>query len=107
MGKTIEIWQLKEEHVEFMFMGTSYWEKKGKEVRSSMYEKVYTFEEPRPMTCEDVYMVFNVQRPSDFTGHSLSVSDVVVFRNGADASAWFCDSIGFTDITSQFFQKSI
>lgn len=46
---------------------------------------------------EMIYEKFNIDRPSDFTGHSLSVSDVVVLRNGSDSEneAYFVDSVGF------------
>lgn len=40
---------------------------------------------------EHIYHKFNVERPKDFNGHSLSVSDVV----GLDGEYYFCDSIGF------------
>ena len=32
---------------------------------------------------EAIYRKFNLERPDDFTGHSLSVSDVVVVRDQA------------------------
>ena len=40
---------------------------------------------------EAIYRKFNLERPDDFTGHSLSVSDVVVVRN----QAFYVDSFGF------------
>lgn len=40
---------------------------------------------------EAIYRKFNLERPDDFTGHSLSVSDVVVVRD----QAFYVDSFGF------------
>ena len=44
---------------------------------------------------EDIYRRFNPQGHPLFRGHSLSVSDVVV----TDRGAFFCDSIGFKEIS--------
>lgn len=44
---------------------------------------------------EEVYTLFNVDPPEDFSGHSMSVSDVVV----ESRTAFFCDSIGFRQVT--------
>lgn len=40
---------------------------------------------------ESAFYVFNQERPEDFKGHSLSVSDVVVLDN----TAYYVDSVGF------------
>lgn len=47
---------------------------------------------------EDVFFKFNVEKPIDFTGHSLSVSDVVEILDGENKGAYFCDSFGFKEI---------
>ena len=45
-----------------------------------------------------IYERFNIQRPADFTGHSLSVSDVVVLNDGSTVKAYYVDSIGFAEL---------
>ena len=40
---------------------------------------------------EAVFVKFNLDRPEDFKGHSLSVSDVVVM----DDKAYYVDAVGF------------
>ena len=60
------------------------------------YALVYTFESEDALTLEDIYRIFNdrifnVERPEDFKGHSLSVSDVVKMPDGY----WYCDSFGW------------
>ena len=50
------------------------------------------------MTLEGIYEKFNLYRPEDFHGHSLSVSDVVVISRNGKRQAFFVDTIGFKDI---------
>lgn len=37
-------------------------------------------------------------RPDDFTGHSLSVSDIVALRQNGVVSCHYVDSIGFQEL---------
>ena len=61
----------------------------------SQYKKVYEGEVPEmfdlSMVLESIFEKFNLQQPSDFHGHSLSVSDVVVL----DGANYYCDSYGW------------
>ena len=63
-----------------------------------------TVEASSPLAaCEKLFMLFNVEPPREYTGRSMSVSDVVCLwevtsRNEAPATAWYCDSIGFKRI---------
>ena len=53
------------------------------------------FQKLRPGT---EYAKFNVSRPDDFTGHSLSVSDIVALRQNGVVSCHYVDSIGFQEL---------
>lgn len=44
---------------------------------------------------EALYTKFNTNRPADFRGHSLSVSDLVALEA---TGTYFCDSIGWKQI---------
>lgn len=69
------------------------------EVDSKIYDKVYDNEvECRDL--EDVFRVFNVERPEDFKGRSLSVSDVVeVYESeNVERGFYFCDRYGYEQI---------
>ena len=44
---------------------------------------------------EELFIQFNVHRPADFKGHSLSVSDVVALKRQGQVDAFFVDSFGF------------
>lgn len=64
------------------------------------YKKVYegTTEIDKEKTnnqiLEILFEIFNVTRPSDFKGHSLSVGDIVVLNK----QAYICDSFGWNKI---------
>ena len=53
---------------------------------------------------EDVFKKFNNDRPEDFKGRSLSVSDVVVLEDKEGSSAHFVDTVGMADVTDLFFE---
>lgn len=68
----------------------------------------FTFENTASLdektTLDDIYCRFNIDRPSDFFGHSLSVSDVVVLHRKGKTDSYFVDNIGFQPVTD-FFKK--
>lgn len=43
---------------------------------------------------DDLFEKFNINHPSDFTGHSLSVSDIVEL----DGKNYYCDSVGWVEL---------
>ena len=47
---------------------------------------------------EELYVTFNLRRPPDFSGHSLSVSDVVMLNREGKAGAYYVDRIGFKEL---------
>lgn len=71
----------------------------GGRIRSEIYHKVFDGD----VECsglEDVYAMFNENHPESFTGHSLSVSDIVEIENSdiVEKGFYFCDSFGFKKI---------
>lgn len=58
-------------------------------------------------TLDGIYERFNIQRPADFTGHSLSVSDVVVLNDGSTVKAYYVDSIGFAELPDFFKERNM
>ncbi len=66
-------------------------------VNSSIYDKVFSGD----VDCnglEDVYRMFNTDRPKGYTGRSLSVSDVVEITECKSKGFYFCDNVGFEKI---------
>lgn len=69
------------------------------------YNSVYKGTLEPGMTLDSLYTKFNVGRPEDFKGHSLSVSDVIVVSDEHGKTAWFVDSFGFTQLPDFFSQQ--
>jgi len=59
------------------------------------YDLVYSGYMRPHETLENLFNKFNMERPDDFKGHSLSVSDVVIVREHGKNTAYYVDSIGF------------
>lgn len=76
--------------------------RQGKEPEFDHYEVVYVSPLPpykdQTMLLEGLYEKFNLDRPSDFRGHSLSVGDIVALKTGNIVSCHFVDSIGFVEL---------
>jgi len=53
---------------------------------------------PNNEVLEELFQVFNLSRPQDFEGHSLSVSDVIMLNQDGKISAHYVDSIGFKEL---------
>ena len=106
---TFDIYQLADtdEASEILFQSLDKWKQRGISVNHADYEKVYSGELRHGETLEDIYETFNVHHPADFTGHSLSVSDVVVIHQYGRDRAFFCDSVGFPEIKGFFEEKVI
>ncbi|MBR0341631.1 MAG: ImmA/IrrE family metallo-endopeptidase [Oscillospiraceae bacterium] len=81
-----------------MFLGAEYLEIHGIPVSPDDYRQVYRGNLEPGTSLEDIYERFNLNRPDDFTGHSLSVGDVVVFSRGGTRQASFVDIVGFKDL---------
>ena len=94
------IYQLKdtEETRDIRFMNMDYLEKEGISVSRENYTLVYTGEFTEGMSLEDIYTKFNIDHPADFTGHSLSVSDVVVLHQDGENTSHYVDSVGYREI---------
>lgn len=74
------------------------------------YEAVYAhgirISEDVTQTLENLYYIFNQARPEDFKGHSLSVSDIVALKRDGVVSYYYCDSVGFREL-SDFGRESV
>ena len=94
------IYQLKDsaETRDIRFMDMDYLEKEGIPVSRENYTLVYTGELKEGMSLEDIYTKFNIDHPADFTGHSLSVSDVVVLHQDGENTSHYVDSVGYREI---------
>ena len=104
---SFSIYQLKggNETLDYRFEPLDSIHRNGLSVKPENYELVYE----APMTAKDdlesIYTRFNVDRPADFTGHSLSVSDIVVLHQNGKDTAHYCDRAGFSEVP-EFLQPA-
>lgn len=97
---SFSIYQLKggSETLDYRFEPLDAIRNNGLSVKPENYEQVYT----APLTAKDdlerIYTRFNVDRPADFKGHSLSVSDIVVLHQNGKDTAHYCDRFGFSQV---------
>ncbi len=104
---TFSIYQLKDDvPVDFHFRPLEEVQGKGLAVDPANYEKEYTAPLTPDMGLERIFEKFNIDRPEDFKGHSLSVSDVIVLHQNGKDTAHYTDSIGFVDISKNFLLEN-
>ena len=70
----------------------------GLSVEPTHYELVYAAPFTPGETLETIYRDLNVDRPANFHGHSLSISDIVVLREYGKDTAHYCDRFGFSKV---------
>lgn len=103
-GDSFAIFQLKDrpEQARLLFMNSDYWAQQGIPITRKHYELCYTAPLARSgstaQTLEGLYYTFNQERPADFTGHSLSVGDVVALKQGGEVTYHFVDSFGYKEL---------
>lgn len=103
---TYEILQIKDgsNGEYYCFWGMNYVQKNGLQINVGDYESKYQGELKPGETLDTLYERFNLYRPEDFTGHSLSVSDVIVLKSGGDKKAFYVDYVGFSE-RKDFFEE--
>lgn len=92
---------------DYRFMNLDFVKRHGMEVSRADYELIYAAPLTEKDTLDGIYERFNIQRPADFTGHSLSVSDVVVLNDGSTVKAYYVDSIGFAELPEFFKERNM
>lgn len=83
---------------EYEFMDINFIERHGYQVKKEDYELIYSDEMRYGDTLDSLYEKFNIAHPADYTGHSLSVSDIVVLNENGNVKAYFVDSISFREL---------
>ena len=105
-GDTYAIYQLKRDDAttDLRFMNSDWLSKKGIEPQPENYDLIYTGAlypaSSQIETLERLYQTFNIDHPADFTGHSLSVSDIVALKQNGVVSCHYVDSVGYKELPS-------
>ena len=103
---SFSIYQLKggDETLDYRFEPLDSIHRNGLSVDPANYELVYTAPLTERDSLESIYTRFNMERPADFKGHSLSVSDIVVLHQDGKDTAHYCDRFGFSQVP-EFLQQ--
>lgn len=86
------------------FLPMSQLQAAGLTVERGNYEAVYTgnlynaAEKAVPELLNDIFYRFNMERPEDFQGHSLSVSDIVALKVNDVVTAHYVDRFGWLEL---------
>ena len=101
----IAIYQLRTapEQQPYRFMSAKALETAGLTVERKNYEPIYTMSAPElhqdtERALGSVYERFNMARPDDFWGHSLSTSDIIAIKREGQVSFHYVDNIGFKQL---------
>lgn len=60
------------------------------------YDCVYEDDSATPVTLEEIFSWFNIGKPCEFFGRSLSVGDIVF--DCENSKCYYCDSFGFFEV---------
>lgn len=103
-GDTYAIYQLKRDDAttDIRFMNSDYLKSKGIKPQYENYELIYTGalagDGSQMEKLENLYRIFNIEHPQDFTGHSLSISDIVALKQAGVVSYHYVDSVGYKEL---------
>ena len=106
-GDTFTIYQLNDNAArDYHFRPLEELQEKGLTVNMGNYDKVYDAALTPDMSLGRIFEKFNFDRPEDFKGHSLSVSDVVVLHQNGTDTAYYVDSSTFVDVSETFLHEN-
>lgn len=86
-------------------MGMDYAVSHGMRIDASDYNFVYSGQMTEDDTLDCLYERFNIEHPEDYTGHSLSVSDVIVLQEEQRMKAYYVDSFGYRELPDFLRQR--
>lgn len=102
MADSYCIFQLQDSAADIRFMNMQYLQEHGIVPTADNYTAVYSGElryaGGTESKLDGLYQTFNMNRPEDFTGHSLSVSDIVALKQAGVVTCHYVDSIGFAEL---------
>ena len=106
-GKRYGIYQINsgQEERGYQFLSLETAKEMGFTVDGKDYQMVYSERLRDATTLDNLFERFNIERPNDFTGHSMSVSDVIIMNRGGRLTAYYVDSFGFTELPDFVAQR--
>ena len=111
---TVTVLQLKhnDKNHKKRFMSLEYIVGGSDSIQATDYESVFSEKvdycdiEDKAMVSELLEKLYsrynNESKPEGYKGYSLSVSDVIILRNGQQVKSFYCDNIGFSTLSEKF-----
>lgn len=92
----------------YQFFGTDFVKENNLQISGKDYSLVHSGILTENDTLDSLYEKFNLNRPDDFTGHSLSVSDVIVIvtQTKKGTQAHYVDSFGFSELPNFITERT-
>lgn len=90
----------------YEFMGLDFVENMGLSVDGQDYRIVYIGTLDQTETLDTLFQKFNIDKPEDFEGHSLSTSDVIIIKRNGEMKAYYVDSVGFKELPEFVLQRA-
>jgi hypothetical protein len=103
-AELFEIYQVKEGDAYRGIRFASYEELTGKPDLKN-YVRVYSGELEKGEFLNELWQKFNIDHPKDFSGRSMSVSDIIVIFDSTKLNAYYANRFGFKDVTEELQGK--
>lgn len=91
---------------DYRFASMADLQKSGLYVDRENYRRMYRGRLKFDETLDDIYARFNIDRPEDFEGHSLSVGDIIGIVKDGKSTAYYVDDVGFKEVPDFLLDKN-
>lgn len=81
-----------------LYLPMCFMRKKNFRVLKENYKLIYVGKMEEGMNPESIYIKLNNEHPDNFTGHSLSVSDVIVICRDGEITSYYVDACDFCEV---------
>lgn len=92
---------------DYAFLSFDSLRSKGKVPERTEYQLVYSDILGADENRDSLFTKFNIAHPDDFTGHSLSVSDIILIKRNSKVNVSYVDMIGFVPLPDFYKEPSL
>lgn len=92
---------------DYAFLSFDSLRSKGKVPERTEYQLVYSDILGADENRDSLFTKFNIAHPDDFTGHSLSVSDIILIKRNGKVNVSYVDMIGFVPLPDFYKEPSL
>ena len=92
---------------DYAFLSFDSLRSKGKVPERTEYQLVYSDILGADENRDSLFTKFNIAHPDDFTGHSLSVSDIILIKRNGKVNVSYVDMIGYVPLPDFYKEPSL